>query len=90
MIERGDLLAYLAEVQRMQLQATRASITLAYWPDICAFRVILEAPRQGIEEGEGSFTIWRDFATEVNQREMERLREVYKKCEHDTKTTNEQ
>lgn len=88
MIERGYILAYLAEVQRMQLQATRTSIILAYWPDICAFRVILEVLDQGIEEG--SFTIWRDFTTEESQREMERLREVYKKGEHDTKTTNEQ
>lgn len=90
MIEKGDLLSYLAEVQRMQLQATRASLTLAYWPDMCAFRVILEVPAQGIEEGEGSFTIWRDFSAEDNQREMERLREVYNRCEHDAKITNEQ
>ncbi len=90
MTEKGDILAYLAEVQRMQLQATRACITLAYWPDMDAFRVILEVLGQGIEEGEGSFTIWSDFSAEENQREMERLREVYKKCEHDTKTTNEQ
>lgn len=90
MTEKGDILAYLVEVQRMQLQATKASITLAYWPDMCAFRVILEAPRQGIEKGGGSFTIWRDISAEYNQREMERLREVYNKCEHDTKTTNEQ
>lgn len=51
MIEKGDLVAYLVEAQRMQLQATRACITLAYWPDMCAFRLRMEVPNPGIEEG---------------------------------------
>lgn len=76
MTEKEDIIAYLAEVQRMQMEATKLAITITHYPDICGFGVKLS------ETGDiPLFYILREYPENENRREMERLKETYNKYE---------
>lgn len=77
MIEKGDIAVYLAEVQRMQMEADKVVITITWFPDICGFGV-----RFGEEEGDGDlFYVLREYHKNENLCQMERIRETYNKYE---------
>lgn len=76
MTEKGDVLAYLAEVQRMQMEATKLVITITSYPDICGFGV-----KFAEEAYSDIYYILRAYSERENRGEMKRIREVFNKYE---------
>lgn len=82
MTEKSDILAYLAEVQRMQMEAEKVEMTITCYPDLCGFGVMLADLAN-----DNIFYVLRARSEEDNKRAMERLREEYNQL--NAKTLNE-
>lgn len=76
MTTKGDVLAYLAEVQRMQMEADKVVITITCFPDICGFGV-----RFTEEDDNNLYYVLREYSERENRSEMKRIREAFDKYE---------
>lgn len=85
MTDKEQVLAYLAEVQRMQMEAYKIEITIESCTgrDDCWFRVVLQRAYDRYV-----FCFWSEYSERENQREMERLRKVYNSLKPQTNDNN--
>lgn len=80
MTDKVQILAYLAQVQGMQIAAKHVTLVIEYGPQECYFRVQLYDQR-----GERyAFCIAHSLPEEENKSENQRLTNVYNHYEHDS------
>lgn len=76
MTDRLLIMAYLSQVQGLQLMARKVELTIVYYPDDGGFRVSLEC-----RYDRHAFCVWSGQSEEENVSEMERLYKVFYKYE---------
>lgn len=84
MTEKAQMLAYLAQIQGMQIAAKKVEFIIDYDPKDCNFRIHMF----DIFLKHHCFTFCAEFSKKINKCKMERLINSYNKYEHDDNSNN--
>ena len=78
MTDKQQILAYLAQVQRMQLEEKEVAIGVDF-----NYKTLSVTATINLQEDFNRFFFWHEYSEEENKREMERFINDYNKYEHD-------
>lgn len=78
------MLAYLAQIQGMQIAAKNVEFVIDYDPQDCNFRIHMF---DNLKKHH-CFTFCAEFSKKINKCKMERLINSYNKYEHDYNSSN--
>lgn len=84
MTNKAQILAYLAVVQRMQMNTKKVELVIDYAPKDCIFRIQMF----DLLDKKHWYCIWTEYSHEENLQEMQRFINDYKRYEHDNNSNN--